>query len=50
MNTSVSVEISSNVSRSRRGSQTYSASGMQYRHRRLHLSVTEIRRLRSGRA
>jgi hypothetical protein len=47
--TSTSVDISSNVSRSRFGSHTYSASGMQYRHRRLHLSVTDIRRLRSGR-
>ena len=34
---------------SSRGSQTYSSSGMQYAQRRLHRSVTEMRRLRSGR-
>ena len=47
--TSTRRSISSKVRMSSRGSQTYSASGMQYWHRRLHRSVTETRRLASGR-
>src|SRR5229473_1612199 len=41
--------ISSKWSRSSLGSHTYSASGMQYWQRKLHRSVTESRRFRSGR-
>ncbi len=48
--TSTSCAISSNVSTSSRGSQTYSSSGMQYWQRRLQRSVTDSRRLRSGRS
>ena len=40
-NTSTKRLSSSNVRMSPRGSQVYSSSGMQYRHRRLHRSVTE---------
>ena len=47
--TSTRKPISSNVRMSFLGSQTYSASGMQYWQRRLQRSVTEIRRLRSRR-
>src|SRR6478735_4471363 len=49
-NTRTSRSISSNERMSSRGSQTYSSSGMQYWQRRLQRSVTETRRLRSGRA
>ncbi len=42
-------EISSKCRTSSRGSQLYSSSGMQYSQRRLHRSVTDRRRLRSGR-
>ena len=48
-NRSTRNSVSSKLSRSFRGSQTYSASGMQYWQRRLHRSVTDSRRLRSGR-
>ena len=48
-NTSTKRLSSSNVRMSPRGSQVYSSSGMQYRHRRLHRSVTDRRRSRSGR-
>ena len=47
--TSTSAEISSKCRTSSRGSQLYSSSGMQYSQRRLHRSVTDKRRLRSGR-
>ena len=49
MKTSISRLISSKCRISSRGSQTYSSSGMQYAQRRLHRSVTEIRRFRSAR-
>src|SRR5260370_34522519 len=48
-NTGTSRAISSNVRIDARGNHTYSSSGMQYRHRMLQRSVTETRRLASGR-
>ena len=47
--TSTSAEISSKCRTSSRGSHSYSASGMQYSQRKLHRSVTDNLRLRSGR-
>ena len=51
--TAVSRAISSNVSSSSRGRNSYRSpyisAGMQYGQRKLHLSVTEIRRSRKGR-
>src|SRR6058998_3794661 len=48
-NTPVSRSISSKVRIEVRGSHAYSSSGMQYRQRRLQRSVTDSRRLVSGR-
>ncbi len=46
---STSWTISSALSMSSRGSQTYSSSGMQYWQRKLHMSISDTRRLFSGR-
>ncbi len=49
LKTSTSSPISSTVRISSRGNQTYSSSGIQYWQRRLHLSISEMRRLLRGR-
>ena len=49
LKTSTRSPICSTVRMSSRGNQTYSSSGIQYWQRRLHLSISETRRLLRGR-